>query len=57
MSYLRSLSLCAHSGVQHMLCCVFALFFSVLCSLLPVTLDCSVFIAPLVFSNAYLKLL
>ena len=27
MSYLRYLCLFAHSGVQHILCCVFALFF------------------------------
>ena len=31
MSYLRYLCLFAHSGVQHILCCVFVLFFSVLC--------------------------
>ena len=24
---------CVHSGVQHMLCCVFALFYFVLCTL------------------------
>ena len=31
MSYLRYLCLLAHSGVQHILCCVFAVFFIVLC--------------------------
>ena len=31
MSYLRYLCLFAHSGVQHILCCVFALFVFVLC--------------------------
>ena len=34
MSYLRYLCLFMYSGVQHMLCCVFVLFFFVLCSLL-----------------------
>jgi hypothetical protein len=33
MSYLRYLCLCAHSGVQHILCCVFVLFVFVLCTL------------------------
>ena len=33
MSYLRYLCLLAHSGVPHILCCVFALFFVVLCTL------------------------
>ena len=33
MSYLRYLCLFVYSGVQHMLCCVFALFFFVLCTL------------------------
>jgi hypothetical protein len=32
MSYLRYLCLFAYSGVQHILCCVFALFSFVLCS-------------------------
>ena len=34
MSYLRYLCLLAHSGVQYILCCVFALFvfFCVLCT-------------------------
>ena len=32
MSYLRFLCLSAHSGVQHILCCVFASFFYVLCT-------------------------
>ena len=30
MSYLRYLCLFVHSGVQHILCCVFVLFFFVL---------------------------
>ena len=33
MFYLRYLCLFAHSGVQHILCCVFVLFFFVLCTL------------------------
>jgi hypothetical protein len=33
MSYLRYFCLFAHSGVQHLLWCVFALFFFVLCTL------------------------
>jgi len=32
MSYLRYLYLLAYSGVQHILCCVFILFFVVLCT-------------------------
>jgi lipopolysaccharide export LptBFGC system permease protein LptF len=37
MSYLRHLCLFAHSGVYHILCCVFVLFFFVLLS---VSLEC-----------------
>jgi len=33
LSYLRSLCLFLYSGVQRMLCCVFVLFFLVLCTL------------------------
>ena len=41
----------AHSGVQHILCCVFVLFLLVL---LTIFLDCFFFnIAPSVFSNVY----
>ena len=50
MSYLRYLCLFAYSGVQHILCCVFVLFFFDLC-ILPVSLDCPFLIAPSVFSN------
>ena len=56
MSYLYYLCLSAHSGVQHILCCVFVLFFFVLCIL------CCQFvwivhflIATLVVSNVYLS--
>jgi len=33
MSYLHYMYLFAYSGVPHILCCVFALFFFVLCTL------------------------
>ena len=33
MSYLRYLYLFAHSGIQHILCCVFVMLFFVLCAL------------------------
>ena len=55
MSYLRYLCLLAHSGVQHVLCCVFGLFFFVFCTdMLPVSLQCLFLIALSVFSNVYL---
>ena len=47
----------AHSGVQHILCCVFCLFLFVLCFVYPmllVSLDYPFFIAPSVFSGVYL---
>ena len=50
MSYLRYLCLFVHSVVQHILCCVFALFFFVM---LPVSLDCRFWIVPSVFFNVY----
>ena len=53
MSYLRYLYLLAHSGVQHILYCGFALFVFVL---LPVPLDCPFLIAPSVFSNVFFLL-
>ena len=41
-----------YSGVQSILCCVFALFFFVLCkSMLPVSLECPFLIALTVVSN------
>jgi hypothetical protein len=43
MSYLPYLCLFAHSGVQHILCCVFVSFFFIL---LQVSLDCPFLIAP-----------
>ena len=33
MSYLRYLCLLAHSGVQHILCCIFVLLFLVFCTI------------------------
>jgi hypothetical protein len=55
MFYLRFLCLFAYSGAQHILCCVFALFFlRVVCPILPVSLDCQFLIAPSVFSNVCL---
>ena len=57
MSYLHYSCLFAHSGVQHILCYVFVLFFLCLVyPLLPVSMDCPFLIAPLVFSNVYLHL-
>ena len=58
MSYLRYLCLFAYCGVQHILCCIFVLFYFVLClvyPMLPVSLDCPFLIAPSVFSNVYLE--
>jgi hypothetical protein len=39
MSYLRYLCLFSHSGVQHILCCVFV-FVCLVYHVLPVSLDC-----------------
>ena len=55
MSYLRYLCLLAHSGVQHILCCVFVLSVFVLCLVYPMfPLDCPILITSSVFSNVYL---
>jgi len=53
MSYIRYLCLFAHSGVEHILCCVFVLLSL---SILPVSLDCPFLIGLLVFSNDYLHI-
>ena len=56
MSYLHVLCLFGHSGVQHILCCVFC--FVCLClmyPILPVSLDCSFLIAPSVSQTFILK--
>jgi hypothetical protein len=56
MSCIRYSCLFAHSGVQHIMYCIFA-FFSLVMSTqywhLAVSLDCSFLIVPSVFSNAY----
>jgi hypothetical protein len=55
MSYLRYLCLFACSGVQHISCCVFVLFFFVLCTLCCQCLWINNFlIAPSMLSNVYL---
>ena len=55
MSCLSYLFLFEYGGVQHILCCVFVLFFFVLCApMLPVSLDCPFLIVPSVFSRVYL---
>ena len=49
LSYLCCLCLFAHSGIQHILCCVFVLFVFVMylvCPMLPVSLDCPFLIPP-----------
>ena len=58
MSYLRYLCLLAHSGVQHILCCVFGLFFVVLCTLCCQFLwifDCLSVFSNVSFSGLYKK--
>jgi hypothetical protein len=50
--YLRYVCLLAHSGVQHILSCV---FLRIVNPMLPVFLDCAFLIAPSVFSNVYFK--
>ena len=57
MSYLRYLRLLVYSGVQHILCCVFVVFF--LSSCVPYVSSFSglsiFFYCPSVFSNVYLS--
>ena len=48
MPYLRYLCLFAHSGVQHILCCV---FLRLLYPMLPVSLDWQALMTPSIFSN------
>ena len=50
MYYVRYVCLFVYSGVQHILCCV-----RIVCTMLPVSLDCLFLIAPSVFSNVYLR--
>ena len=49
---LRYLCLFMYGGVQHIVCCIFPVLF-----MLPVSLNCPLFIAPLVFSDMYLLVL
>ena len=55
MSCIRCLCFIAHSGVQRILCCGFGLCWSVflrlVCPMLPVSLDCTFWIAPSVLRN------
>ena len=56
VSYLRYFCLFAHSGVQHILCCVFVLFFFVLCTLCYQFLWIVLFlIAHSIFSDVYFR--
>ena len=48
MFYLCCFCLFAHSGIQHILCCV---FLRLVYPVLPVSLDCLFLISPSVFSN------
>jgi hypothetical protein len=50
MSYLRYLCLFVHSGVQHILCCV---FLCLVYRMLPVSVVWPFLVAPSVFSNVY----
>ena len=47
-------TLFVHSGVQHILCCGFALFVFVL-FMLPVSLDCPFFLLPFRYSLTFIK--
>ena len=55
MSYLRYLSLFAHSGIQHILCCAVCCV-CLVCPMLPVSVDCPILIVPSIFSNVYFLL-
>ena len=53
---LFTLCLFAHSGVQHILCCVLCLvFLHLVYHILPVSLDCPFLIAPSIFCTIYLN--
>ena len=57
MCYLHYFCLLAHSGVQHILCCVLVLFFFVfVCPMFPVSLHCPLLTSPTMFSNVYLTI-
>ena len=56
MSYLRYICLFVHSGVRHILCCVFfvfCFFFRLVYHMLSVSVECQFFITPSVFSKVY----
>ena len=53
MSYLRYLCLFAYSGVQHILCSVFAVFLRLVYPMLPFSVDYPFLIAPLIFPHVY----
>jgi hypothetical protein len=55
MSYLRYLCLCACSGIQPILCCVFV-FLCHVYPMLPVSLDCSFFRLPLRYYLTFITL-
>ena len=54
MSYLRYLCLFTYSDVQHILCCVFVLFFFVCVPYVAIFSGLSILVVHLVFSNVYL---
>ena len=54
MSYLRYMCLFAHSGIQHILCCVFVLIFFVLCTLYCQFLWFVLFLLPLRYSPMFI---
>jgi hypothetical protein len=56
MSYLRYLCLFAHSGVQHLLGCVFVLFLFVLCTLCCQFFCIVYFGLPLWYSLTFIKI-
>ena len=57
MSYLRYLYLFPYSRVQHILwwVLVFGFYPRLVCTVLPVSLNCPFLIAPSLFSNVYFK--
>jgi hypothetical protein len=55
MSYLRYMCWLSHSGVQHILCCVFVLFVFVLCALCCRLLQIVHFLLPLRYSLMFIS--
>jgi accessory gene regulator protein AgrB len=56
MSYLRYLCLIAHSGAEHVLCCVLVLFFFVFCALFSQFIWIVNFLLPLLYSLTFIGL-